>query len=76
MDHYNRFLNEMYGETRVKPATDYPGKANSNKKLPSSYHYKNIYSLLIEQSVQLLFIRQWNFDPFQMDQPKTRLIST
>ena len=29
-----------------------------------------------EQSVQLLFIRQWNFDPFQMDQPKTLLTST
>ena len=29
-----------------------------------------------EQSVKLLFIGQWNFDPFQMDQPKTRLIST
>ena len=29
-----------------------------------------------EQSVKLLFIRQWNFDPFQMDQPKTRLTST
>ena len=28
-----------------------------------------------EQSVQLLFIRQWNFDPFQMDQPKTLLTS-
>ena len=30
----------------------------------------------LEQSVKLLFIRQWNFDPFQMDQPKTRLTST
>ena len=29
-----------------------------------------------EQSVKLLFIGQWNFDPFQMDQPKTRLTST
>ena len=29
-----------------------------------------------EQSVKLLFIGQWNFDPFQMDQPKTRHIST
>ena len=29
-----------------------------------------------EQSAQLLFIRQWNFDPFQMDQPKTLLTST
>ena len=28
-----------------------------------------------EQSVKLLFIGQWNFDPFQMDQPKTRLIT-
>ena len=30
----------------------------------------------LEQSVKLLFIRQCNFDPFQMDQPKTRLTST
>ena len=29
-----------------------------------------------EQSVKLLFIGQWSFDSFQMDQPKTRLIST
>ena len=29
-----------------------------------------------EQSVRLLFIGQWNFDPFQLDQPKTRLTST
>ena len=29
-----------------------------------------------EQSVKFFFIRQWDFDPFQMDQPKTRLIST
>ena len=29
-----------------------------------------------EQPVKLLFIGQWNFDPFQMDQPKTRLTST
>ena len=29
-----------------------------------------------EQSVQLLFIRQWNFDPFQMDQSKTLHSST
>ena len=29
-----------------------------------------------EQSVKLLFIGQWNIDPFQMDQPKTRLTST
>ena len=29
-----------------------------------------------EQSVQFLFIGQWNFDPFQMDQPKTLLNST
>ena len=30
----------------------------------------------LEQSVRLLFIRQCDFDPFQMDQPKTRLTST
>ena len=29
-----------------------------------------------EQSVKLLFIGQWNCDPFQINQPKTRLIST
>ena len=29
-----------------------------------------------EQSAQLLFIRQCNFDPFQIYQPTTRLIST
>ena len=28
-----------------------------------------------EQSAQLLFIRQWNFVPIQMDQPKTLLTS-
>ena len=61
--------------------TKIPPPTLENKKVPilRSQNTQNTRTLLktgSEQSVQLLFIRQWNFDPFQMDQPKTLLTST
>ena len=56
-----------------------PTLENKNVPILRSQNTQNTRTPLktgSEQSVKLLFIGQWNFDPFQMDQPKTRLTST
>ena len=56
-----------------------PHSRNKNVPILRSQNTQNTRTPLktgSEQSVMFLFIRQWGFDPFQMDQPKTRLIST
>ena len=60
--------------TKIPPTLE-----NKNVPILRSQNTQNTRTPLktgSEQSVQLLFIRQWNFGSFQMDQPKTRLIST
>ena len=59
--------------TKIPPILE-----NKNVPILRSQNTQNTRTPLTgsEQSVQLLFIRQWNFDPFQMVQPITRLIST
>ena len=65
----------------LKATTKLPPPTLENKNVPilRSQNTQNARTPLktgSEQSVNLLFIGQWNFDPFQMDQPKTRLTST
>ena len=67
--------------TAYRPLPKYPPPTLENKNVPilRSQNTQNTRTPLktgSEQSVKLLFIGQWNFDPFQMDQPKTRLTST
>ena len=62
--------------TKIPPS---PTLENKNVPILRSQNTQNTGTPLktgSEQSAQLLFIRQWNFDPFQMDQPKTLLTST
>ena len=72
--HETRNRYSLKATTKTSPTLE-------NKKVPilRSRNTQNTRTPLktgSEQSVRLLFIGQWNFDPFQMDQPKTRLIST
>ena len=57
-----------------------PTLENKNVPIFRSQNTQNTQTPLktwSEQSVEFFFIGgQWNFDPFQMDQPKTSLIST
>ena len=62
--------------TKIPPP---PPPALESKKIPilRSQITQNTRTPLktgLEHSVQLLFIRQWNFDPFQMDQPYLALL--
>ena len=55
------------------PPPPLPTLENKNVRILRSQNTQNTRTPLItgsEQSVQLLFIRQWNFDLFQTDQPK------
>ena len=74
------FRHETKTRYSLRAATKIPPTLE-NKNVPKlrSQNTQNTRTPLktgSEQSVQLLFVRQWNFDPSQMDQPKTRLIST
>ena len=77
-----RFACDMRLKTRysLKTTTKIrPTLGNKNVPILRSQNTQNTRTPLktgSEQSAQLLFIRQRNFDPFQMDQPKTLLIST
>ena len=72
--HETRTRYSLKANTKISPTLE-----NKNVPILRSRDTQNTRTPLktgSEQSVKLLFIRQWNFDPFQMDQPKTRLIST
>ena len=61
--------------TKIPP----PNLENKSVSILRSQNTQNTRTPLktgSEQSVKLLFIGQWNFHPFQMDQPKTSLTST
>ena len=77
-----RFAGDMRLKTRysLKATTKIPPTLE-NKNVPTlrSQNTQNTRTPLktgSEQSVNLLFFGQWNFDPFHMDQPKTLLTST
>ena len=75
MRHETRTRYSLKVTTKIPP----PTLENTNVPILRSQNTQNTRTPLktgSEQSVRLLFIGQWNFDPFQMDQPKTRLIST
>ena len=72
--HETRTRYSLKATTKISPTLE-----NKNVPILRSQNTQNTRTPLktgSEQSVKLLFIGQWNFDPFQMDQPKTRLIST
>ena len=70
--HETRTRYSLKATTKIPPTLE-------NKNVPI-FRSQNIQGSELEtgseQSVKLLFIGQWNFDPFQMDQPKTLLTST
>ena len=71
--HETRTRYSLKATTKISPTLE-----NKNVPILRSRNIQNTRTPLktgSEQSVKLLFIGQWNFDPFQMDQPKTRLIS-
>ena len=72
--HETRTRYSLKATTKIPPTQE-----NKNVPILRSQNTQNTrtpFKTGWEQSVKLLFIGQWNFDPFQMDQPKTRLIST
>ena len=72
--HETKTRYSLKATTKIPPTPE-----NKNVPILRSQNTQNIQTPLktgSEQSVKLLFIGQWNFDAFQMDQPKTRLIST
>ena len=72
--HETRTRYSLKATTKISPTLE-----NKNVPIRRSRDTQNTRTPLktgSEQSVKVFFIRQWNFDPFQMDQPKTRLIST
>ena len=72
--HETRTRYSLKATTKIPPTL-----ANKNVPILRSQNTQNTQTPLktgSEQSVKLLFIGQWNFDQFQMDQPKTRLTST
>ena len=72
--HETRTRYNLKATTKIPPTLE-----NKNVPILRSQNTQNTRTPLktgSEQSVTLLFIGQWNFDPFQMNQPKTRLTST
>ena len=72
--HETRTRYSLKATTKIPPPT-----LKKNVPILRSQNTQNTRTPLktgSEQSVKLLFIGQWNFDPFQMDQHKTRLTST
>ena len=72
--HETRTRYSLKATTKKSPTLE-----NKNAPILRSRNTQNTRTPLktgSEQSVKLLFIGQWNFDPFQMNQTKTRLIST
>ena len=73
--HETKTRYSLKATTKISP----PTKENKNVPILRSQNTQNTQTPLktgSEQSVKLLFIGQWNFDSFHMDQPKTRLTST
>ena len=74
--HETRTRYSLKATTKIPPP---PTLENKNVPILRYQNTQNTRTPLktgLEQSVKSLFIGQWNFDPFQMDQPTTRLTST
>ena len=72
--HETKTRYSLKATTKITPTLE-----NKNVPILRSQNNQNTRTPLrtgSEKSVKLLFIGQWNFDPFQMDQHKTRLTST
>ena len=73
--HETRTRYSLNATTKILP----PTLENKNVPILRSQNTQNTRTSLktgSEQSVELLFIGQWNFDPFHMDQTKSGLTST